>query len=194
MKISFTRDLPPAGLTSQGPRSGTGPGFRLSPWGRGRGGTAWGGRRACGVTILEIMISVVILGVLAGATVPLVKRTVQRQKEMELRRALRTIREAIDEYKTLADEKKITDEDVSALGYPPDLETLVEGVQLADGTLTKKKFRRRSPKDPMTNSTDWGLRSYQDDPESKSWGRENVFDIYTRSAGVGLDETPYADW
>ncbi len=120
--------------------------------------------------------------------------TVQRRKEMELRRVLRVMRTAIDDYKKMADQGLIVDEGVDALGYPLDLETLVEGVQLNDGSLTKKKFMRRIPKDPMTNMPEWGLRSYQDEPDSRSWGRENVFDVYSLSEGKSPDGTNYKEW
>lgn len=157
-----------------------------------------GGQRGSGgeggVTILEIMVAVAILGIMAATVAPLARKTVQRQKEIELRQALREVRAAIDEYKRLADQKLITDEDVTAMGLPPDLETLVEGVQLANGELTKKKFLRRVPVDPMTSSTEWGLRSYQDDWDSRSWGRENVFDVYSLSEGTALDGSSYSDW
>lgn len=147
-----------------------------------------------GVTILEILIAVTILAILAAAVTPLARMGVQRQKEMELRRALRIMRAAIDEYKELSDQGLIISEDVESLGFPPDLETLVEGVELSDGSLTKRKFLRRIPKDPMTNTLEWGLRSYQDEADSRSWGRENVFDVYTESEGVGLDGTPHKEW
>lgn len=147
-----------------------------------------------GVTILEILIAVTILAILAAAVTPLARMGVQRQKEMELRRALRIMRAAIDEYKELSDQGLIISEDVESLGFPPDLETLVAGVELGDGTLTKRKFLRRIPRDPMTNSIEWGLRSYQDEADSRSWGRENVFDVYTESEGVGLDGTPHKEW
>ncbi|MFQ5670749.1 MAG: type II secretion system protein [Acidobacteriota bacterium] len=154
-----------------------------------------GGRRSArGVTILEILIAVTILGIMAAAIVPLTRMTVQRQKEMELRRALRILRTAIDDYKAMVDQNAIVQEGVDAMGYPVDLETLVEGVQLNDGSLTKHKFLRRIPKDPMTNSPEWGLRSYQDEPDSRSWGRENVFDVYSLSEGKALDGTYYRDW
>ena len=146
------------------------------------------------MTILEILIAITVLAILAAAVAPLARMTVQRQKEMELRRALRMMRTAIDEYKEMADKGLIADEDVEAMGFPPDLETLVEGVQLNDGSLTKRKFLRRIPKDPMTNAPEWGMRSYQDDFDSRSWGGENLFDVYSLSDGVGLDGTPYKDW
>ena len=151
--------------------------------------------RERGVTILEIVISVLILGLLAAVIVPLSKTTTQRQKEIQLRQALRTIREAIDEYKQLADQGVIADQDVSAMGFPPDLEILVDGVETTlDAGLVKTKFMRRIPLDPMTNSTEWGLISYQDEPTSLGWGRENVFDVYTESKGTALDGTKYRDW
>ncbi|MFQ5719743.1 MAG: type II secretion system protein [Acidobacteriota bacterium] len=150
--------------------------------------------RAGGVTILEIMIALVILGIMAAAVTPMAKMTVQRRKEMELRRSLRILRAAIDDYKSMVDQGQIVEEDVEAMGFPPDLETLVEGVQLNTGELTKKKFLRRIPKDPMTNSIEWGLRSYQDEADSRSWGGENVFDVYTLSSGVALDGSNYNEW
>jgi len=155
-----------------------------------------GGRvlRQSGVTILEILIAVTVLAIMAAAIAPLARMSVQRQKEAELRRCLRMMRTAIDEYKKLVDQGLIVEEDVEAMGFPPELETLVEGVQLNDGSLTKKKFLRRIPKDPMTGTLEWGMRSYQDDADSRSWGHENVFDVYTLSDGVALDGTNYKDW
>jgi len=150
-----------------------------------------------GFTLVEMIITLTILAVLAGAVIPLAKVAVKREKEIELRRNLRIIREAIDAYKKLSDEKKIEVEDDTE-GYPPDLEALIEGVELKEGdeeSDTKiMKFLRRIPKDPMTNSYDWGLRSYQDDPDSDNWGGENVYDIYTKSLGTALDGTKYKDW
>lgn len=160
---------------------------------RGRDGRV--GRAAeRGVTILEILIAVTILAILAAAVTPLARMGVQRQKEMELRRALRIMRAAIDEYKELSDQGLIISEDVESLGFPPDLESLVEGVELSDGSLVKRKFLRRIPRDPMTGSLEWGLRSYQDEADSRSWGRENVFDVYSDSEGMGLDGTPHKEW
>jgi general secretion pathway protein G len=166
-----------------------------------RNGTAGGTARAPspsvrerGVTLVEILVAVAILGIMAAAVAPLARTTLQRNKEIELRRALRQIREAIDAYKTLAESGMITDEDVSAMGFPPDLDKLVEGVQLNNGDPTKRKFLRRVPIDPMTGDTEWGLRSYQDDWDSRSWGRENVFDVYSLSTGKALDGTFYKDW
>jgi general secretion pathway protein G len=151
-------------------------------------------QKQAGVTILEILIAVTILAIMAAAIAPLARMTVQRRKEMELRRVLRIMRTAIDDYKNMADQGLIADEDVDAMGFPPDLETLVEGVQLNDGSLTKQKFLRRIPKDPMTGTLEWGLRSYQDEADSRSWGHENVFDVYSLSEGRALDGTYYKEW
>ncbi len=152
-----------------------------------------------GFTFVEMLITLTILAILAAAILPLAKTAVKREKEIELRRNLRTIREAIDAYKRLADEKKIEVEEETE-GYPPDLETLVNGVEAkfdSKGEESKTKilkFLRRIPKDPMTNSYDWGLRSYQDEPDSEFWGGENVYDIYTKNRGTALDGTKYRDW
>jgi len=154
-----------------------------------------------GFTLTEMLVTATILGVLAGAAIPLAKVAMKREREIELRRGLRTIREAIDAYKKMADEKKIeVDTDTDLDGYPPDLETLINGVPLKADPKAKSsderliKFLRRIPRDPMTNSTDWGMLSSQDEPGSLSWGEENVFDVYTRSRAKALDGTPYRDW
>lgn len=154
-----------------------------------------------GFTLTEMLVTLTILAILATAIMPLAKTAVKREKEIELRRNLRLIREAIDAYKKLADEKKIEfDED--SYGYPPDLETLVNGVEAEveeegeDRSSSKRiaKFLRRIPRDPMTNSYDWGLKSYQDEYDSDVWGGENVYDIYTKSLGTALDGTKYKEW
>ncbi len=156
--------------------------------------------RAHGFTLVEMIITLSLLAVLALSALPLGKMAVKRENEVELQRALRLVREAIDAWKKLADEKKIeVDEDTE--GYPPTLEDLVKGVEVQDKNATDKaarkrtvKFLRRIPKDPMTNSFDWGLRSYQDDPDSDVWGEENVYDVYTKSQALALDGTRYRDW
>ncbi|MGQ9470271.1 MAG: type II secretion system protein [Candidatus Aminicenantales bacterium] len=156
------------------------------------------GRRAKGFTLTELLVTAAILAILAAAILPLAQTAVKREKEIELRRALRTIREAIDAYKRLADEKKIEVKEDSD-GYPPDLETLVKGVELKGeaGKSGEKKiirFLRRIPKDPMTDSYEWGLLSTRDRPDADTWGGENVFDVYTKSLGTALDGTRYRDW
>jgi general secretion pathway protein G len=153
-----------------------------------------------GFTLAEMIITLAVLAVLAMSALPLGKTAVKRQNEIELQRALRTMREAIDAYKKLADEKRIEVEEDTE-GYPPTLEVLVKGVEVQDkdakgkaGAKKTVKFLRRIPKDPMTNSYDWGLRSYQDDFDSDVWGEENVYDVYTKSPAVALDGTNYKDW
>jgi general secretion pathway protein G len=152
---------------------------------------------ARGFTFIELLVVSAILIVLASAAMPLAKVTMQRQREAELRRSLREIRTAIDKFKDAVDTGQIGSTDVRAgsEGYPPDLETLVEGVSAAgDASGRKLKFLRKIPIDPMTNSTEWGMRSYQDRPDSRSWGGQNVYDVYTKSEGTALDGTKYKDW
>jgi general secretion pathway protein G len=153
--------------------------------------------RSRGFTFIELLVVTTILLILASAIMPLSKVVVQRQREAELRRYLREMRMAIDKYKDAVDAGLIgsIDVKVGSEGYPPDLETLVEGVSVAnDASGRKLKFLRKVPIDPMTKSTEWGLRSYQDKPDSTSWGGQNVFDVYTKSTGVALDGTKYRDW
>jgi general secretion pathway protein G len=151
-----------------------------------------------GFSLTELLVTMAIIAILASVALPLAETSVKRGKEIELRRNLRLLREAIDSYKKLADEKKFEfDEDT--YGYPPDLETLVEGVEITEKDNDREvvkmvRFLRRIPRDPMTNSIEWGQRSYQDDPDTISWGGENLYDIFTRSPGTGLDGTKYADW
>ena len=147
-----------------------------------------------GLTYLELLITITILSVLAAAAMPVARKAVKRQKELELRSALREVRNAIDRYKEYADQGLIKPEGLQSEGYPPDLEDLVDGVSQVGAIDRKIRFLRRIPRDPMTNSHDWGLRSLQDDPNSTTWGRENVFDIYTESEAVALDGTVYNTW
>jgi general secretion pathway protein G len=150
-----------------------------------------------GFSFIELLVVTTIILVLAGAVMPLARITIQRQREIELRRALREIRTAIDKYKDAVDQGQIggTDNQLGNEGYPPDLETLVEGVTAAgDASGRKLKFLRRVPADPMTRSAEWGLRSYQDAPDARSWGGKNVFDVYSRSEGTALDGTKYREW
>ena len=156
-----------------------------------------GDRSASGFTFIELLIVSTILIILASAVMPLAKVANQRQKEAELRRSLREMRTAIDKFKDAVDMGLIpaTEIRTGSEGYPPDLETLVEGVTVAnDASGRKLKFLRRIPIDPFTNSTDWGLRAYQDMANSTSWGGQNVYDVYSKADGKGLDGTKYKDW
>ena len=154
-------------------------------------------RRDGGFTFIELLVVTTILLILASAIMPLARVTVQRQKEIELRRYLREMRTAIDRFKEAADAGVIgaVDLKAGAEGYPADLQILVEGVaKVNDQSGTKLKFLRKIPIDPLTHSTEWGLRSYQDRPDATSWGGQNVFDVYTKSTGTALDGTKYRDW
>jgi general secretion pathway protein G len=144
------------------------------------------------MTLLELIIACAILMVLSSAALPIAKFSIVRQREAELHRDLREMRDAIDRYKDAADRNQIRVE-IGSEGYPPDLDTLVKGVQV--GTSDKKiRFLRKIPVDPMTGHADWGLRAVQDDPDSTSWGGKNVFDVYSKSTGTALDGTKYSDW
>lgn len=155
-------------------------------------------RDARGYTFVELLVVTALLAILASAVMPLARVATQRQREVELRRALREMRTAIDHFKDAADQGLIAASDLEGRneGYPPDLDVLVEGVQAAQDPLGRRKlkFLRRIPIDPMTNGTDWGKRSYQDRPDSRSWGGQNVYDVYTTSDGTALDGTTYSDW
>lgn len=153
-------------------------------------------RREEGFTYIELIIATVILVIIASAVIPVAEVTSKRAKEIELRRALRVMRDAIDGYKNAVDAGLIggMDVELGSEGYPEDLETLVEGVDQVGTPGKKLKFLRRIPIDPMTKSKDWGLRSYQDRPDSMFWGGQNVYDVYTKSQGIALDGTKYSDW
>jgi len=151
-----------------------------------------------GFTLVEMLVTLTILAIMAAVTIPLAKTAVKREKEISLRRNLRMMREALDSYKKLADENRIEVEKETE-GYPPDLETLVKGIEVRsnkEGEDANRiiKFLRRIPIDPMTNSYEWGLRSFQDDLDSDIWGGENVYDVYTKSPGIALDGSKYRDW
>jgi len=147
-----------------------------------------------GLTLVELIVAFTILSLLASMSVPLARYKVRRDKERDLRLALREIRTAIDKYKDASDQGKIQVK-AGTDGYPEDLDVLVEGVTLS-GSVTgaKLKLLRRIPIDPMTNTREWGKRSTQDDPKSQSWGGQNVFDIYSRSMERARDGTPYSEW
>jgi general secretion pathway protein G len=152
---------------------------------------------AHGYTFVELIVVTTIILILAAAVQPLARVTITRQKEAELRRVLREMRTAIDKYKDAADMQMLppTEIKVGSEGYPPTLETLVDGVSVAnDATGRKLKFLRRIPIDPMTGSDEWGMRSYQDKPDSTRWGGQNVYDVYSLAEGTALDGTKYRDW
>jgi general secretion pathway protein G len=146
--------------------------------------------REAGLTLVELIVTVAILGILATAAVPIARFQVKRQKERILRYDLWQIRAAIDAYKDAAD-KHAFQTKVDSQNYPPDLQTLVDGVDVQG---KKVRFLRHIPVDPMTGNSDWGQRSMQDDPDSDSWGGQNVFDVFSKSDGMALDGTKYSDW
>ena len=146
-----------------------------------------------GFTLIELLAAIAILLLLTSMALPLARVQVQRTREEDLRRELRMMRDAIDRYKDMSDHGMIPVK-VDTFGYPPDLKTLVEGVVVKGTATAKYKFLRKIPVDPMTGNADWGLRSMQDDPDSKGWGGQNVFDVYSKSAGTGLNGVAYGDW
>jgi general secretion pathway protein G len=155
------------------------------------------GYQARGYTFIELLVVATIIMILASAIMPLAKVTATRTREVELRRSLREIRTAIDKYKDAADLGQIGSLDikVGSENYPPDLQTLVDGVTAAnDATGRKLKYLRHIPVDPMTHGIEWGMRSYQDKPDSTRWGGQNVFDVHTTFDAKGLDGTNYKDW
>jgi len=149
--------------------------------------------RRAGFTLIELIVTISILSILATGILPLSQVTYRRTKEMELRRNLRIIRDAIDGYKKLADEKKI-EKDADSSGYPDTLELLVTGVALKGPVPKKVKFLRRIPGDPMTDGGEWGLKSYADEHDSSTWGGQDVYDVYSTSERQALDGTYYRDW
>lgn len=145
-----------------------------------------------GFTLAELVMVAALIAVLSTMALPVAKFTVKRRKEAELRLSLRLMRNAIDEHKRLSDQGLIPLQ-LGGEGYPEDLEVLVEGVDLV-GQETKRRFLRRIPFDPMTGEQEWGKRSYQDDPDSDSWGSENLYDVYSLSDGTAIEGTKYKDW
>ena len=150
-----------------------------------------------GFTFIELLVVTSIVLILASAIQPLARVTIQRTREAELRRVLRDMRTAIDKFKDAADAGQIPTTDLKANceGYPPDLQTLVDGVSVAnDATGRKLKFLRRIPMDPTMGDDEWGLRAYQDKPDSSSWSGQNVYDVYSKNQGTALDGSKYRDW
>ena len=153
--------------------------------------------RESGFSFVELLVVTALIGILASAVMPLAHVATQRAREVELRRTLRELRTAIDHYKDAADQGMIaaTELKLGNEGYPPTLTVLVDGVRAAgDATDRKLKFLRRIPIDPMTGSKEWGMRSYQDGPDARSWGGQNVYDVFTTSDRIALDGTKYRDW
>jgi general secretion pathway protein G len=146
-----------------------------------------------GFTLIELIATITILSILVGISLPLARNSLKRERERQLHEVLREMRPAIDKYKIESDNGRI-EVPTDTEGYPQTLEALVDGVQLIGQAGKNIKFLRKIPLDPMTNSTDWGLRSYQDEPTSQSWGGQNVFDVYSKSDGVAFDGTRYKDW
>jgi general secretion pathway protein G len=147
-----------------------------------------------GLTLVELIVAFTIMFLLTTMAVPLARSKVRRERERELRIALREIRTAIDKYKDTADAGQLGPQKLGSENYPENLDVLVEGVKAAGQVDKKIRFLRRIPKDPMTNSPDWGKRSMQDDPKSTSWGGQNVFDVYTKTTDKARDGTPYSEW
>jgi general secretion pathway protein G len=152
---------------------------------------------AAGFTFIELIVATAVIMILASAALPIARVSMKRQRERELRYALREVRAAIDSFKDWCDTGRIALSETSAGNecYPNSLDQLVQGVLLAnDATGRKKKFLRRIPNDPLTGRSEWGLRSYTDNPDAKAWGGSSVYDIYTKYEGTALDGSKYRDW
>jgi general secretion pathway protein G len=147
-------------------------------------------KRQSGMTLVELVVAIAIMAILATGVLPITRTVVKREREKELRAALWQMRDAIDRYKDAADRGAFQVK-LGSEGYPPDLDTLVKGI---DVNGKKIRFLRHVPVDPMTHGTEWGMRSMQDDPTSDSWGGQSVFDVYTKSEATALDGTKYSDW
>ncbi|HUL72360.1 MAG TPA: type II secretion system protein [Vicinamibacterales bacterium] len=157
----------------------------------------WLRTTAPGFTFIELVVATAVMLILASAALPLVRVSIRRQREIELKNDLRVMRAAIDKFKDYADNGRIaqTELQFGSENYPTSLQQLVDGVALAnDASGRKMKFLRRIPIDPITGTQDWGLRSYQDLPTATTWGGQSVYDVYTKSDGKGLDGTKYKDW
>ena len=150
--------------------------------------------RQGGFTLLELVVTATVLLILASATVPLAKNGLRRQQELELRRSLRKMRTAIDDYKKQAEQQKIKAPPAEANFYPASLEVMVEGVPATGSISRKVRFLRRIPVDPFTGKAEWGMRNTADDANSTSWGGGHVYDVYSLSQGTGMNGTPYKEW
>jgi general secretion pathway protein G len=150
--------------------------------------------RQRGFTLLELVVTATVLMILASVTVPLARNGLRRQQELELRRDLREMRLAIDEYKKQAEQQKIKAPPAEANFYPESLDLLVEGVPMTGSVSRKVRFLRRIPVDPLTGKAEWGLRNTSDDPTSTSWGGGHVYDVYSLSKGTGMNGIPYSQW
>ena len=151
-------------------------------------------KRLRGLTFIELVISLTILAVLASAVIPTSQKMVKRRKETELKLSLLEMREAIDRFKRAHEDGLIMVRDVDQHGYPADFDELIEGVPLKKDNTKTIRFLRKIPVDPMTGEAEWGKRSLQDDPDDSAWGGENLFDVYSKSDGIALDETEYTNW
>ena len=152
-----------------------------------------GSSLARGFTVVELAVVAAMIAILTAMVVPIARYTVKRQKELELRLQLRLMRDAIDKYKQYSDSGAIQIQ-LGSEGYPKDLETLVDGVPQIGQINKKLKFLRRIPVDPMTGKTEWGMRSYQDEPDSIAWGGQNIYDVFSLSGGKAIDGSYYKDW
>lgn len=151
--------------------------------------------KSAGFSLLELIITLAILSILVTAVVPLTKTNLKRQREMELKQTLREIRQAVDRYKFDCERGAVgpLDRKVNDECYPPNIETLVEGIT-PPNTTRKIRYLRRMPRDPMTGKEEWGYRSIQDEPKSDSWGGQNVYDVFSKSEETALNGTKYKDW
>ena len=150
-----------------------------------------------GFTLLELIITLTIIAILAAGSIPVARNMIKREKEMELHRTLRELRKAIDSYNIACNAGQVgpLDRKVEDECYPPTLDILVEGIHPPNKGDSTVRFLRRLPKDPFTGKADWGLRSVQDDPDSTSWGGQNIYDVYSKAPGTALDgKTQYKDW
>lgn len=147
-----------------------------------------------GITLVELVVAFTILITLSAMALPMARYKVRREKERDLRYALKEIRTAIDKYKDMAEQQQLGQTKLGTENYPETLEVLVEGVKVPGPQDKKIRFLRRMPRDPFTGSTEWGKRSVQDDPKGMSWGGQNVFDVYSKTMEKAPDGTNYSDW